>query len=167
MTPAHLLLFLYPSFTFCPGFTKLELTVAALAMWTAPPPRTFSFDLAVRQGQDRCPLTVHPARPIILYLLRLTMLQQWATGLFSWETQEGTGKSRKRAHLLWETRKDLLRHNRSRENGFGGWSQSFCSLPTGFPVFLVTLVALVDVNNYGPIILAVRRTPEHVIYPSM
>lgn len=37
----------------------------------------------------------------------------------------------------------------------------------GFPVFLVTLVALVDVNNYGPIILAVRRTPEHVIYPSM
>lgn len=37
----------------------------------------------------------------------------------------------------------------------------------GFPVFLVTLVALVDVNNYGPIILAVRRTPERVIYPSM
>lgn len=37
----------------------------------------------------------------------------------------------------------------------------------GFPVFLVTLVALVDVNNYGPIILAVRRTPDRVIYPSM
>ncbi|KAL1783938.1 adhesion G-protein coupled receptor G1 [Sigmodon hispidus] len=37
----------------------------------------------------------------------------------------------------------------------------------GFPVFLVTLVALVDVNNYGPIILTVRRTPEHVIHPSM
>lgn len=37
----------------------------------------------------------------------------------------------------------------------------------GFPIFLVTLVALVDVNNYGPIILAVHRTPESVIYPSM
>lgn len=40
-------------------------------------------------------------------------------------------------------------------------------LPAGFPIFLVTLVALVDVNNYGPIILAVHRTPESVIYPSM
>lgn len=39
--------------------------------------------------------------------------------------------------------------------------------PAGFPIFLVTLVALVDVNNYGPIILAVHRTPESVIYPSM
>ncbi|XP_006863684.1 PREDICTED: G-protein coupled receptor 56 [Chrysochloris asiatica] len=37
----------------------------------------------------------------------------------------------------------------------------------GFPIFLVTLVALVDVNNYGLIILAVHRTPERVIYPSM
>ncbi|XP_046537631.1 adhesion G-protein coupled receptor G1 isoform X2 [Equus quagga] len=37
----------------------------------------------------------------------------------------------------------------------------------GFPIFLVTLVALVDVNNYGPIILAVHRTPESIIYPSM
>ncbi|XP_053458587.1 adhesion G-protein coupled receptor G1 isoform X1 [Nycticebus coucang] len=37
----------------------------------------------------------------------------------------------------------------------------------GFPVFLVTLVALVDIDNYGPIILAVRKTPESVIYPSM
>ncbi|KAM4801309.1 adhesion G-protein coupled receptor G1 isoform X2 [Urocitellus parryii] len=37
----------------------------------------------------------------------------------------------------------------------------------GFPIFLVTLVALVDVNNYGPIILAVHRTPVSVIYPSM
>ncbi|XP_004704930.1 adhesion G-protein coupled receptor G1 [Echinops telfairi] len=37
----------------------------------------------------------------------------------------------------------------------------------GFPLFLVTLVALVDVNNYGSIVLAVRRTPERVIYPSM
>ncbi|XP_017531138.3 adhesion G-protein coupled receptor G1 isoform X1 [Manis javanica] len=37
----------------------------------------------------------------------------------------------------------------------------------GFPIFLVTLVALVDVNNYGPIILAVHRTSESVIYPSM
>ncbi|XP_010984026.2 adhesion G-protein coupled receptor G1 [Camelus dromedarius] len=37
----------------------------------------------------------------------------------------------------------------------------------GFPIFLVTLVALVDVNNYGSIILAVHRTPESVIYPSM
>lgn len=39
--------------------------------------------------------------------------------------------------------------------------------PAGFPIFLVTLVALVDVNNYGPIILAVHRTPESVVYPSM
>ncbi|XP_004468568.2 adhesion G-protein coupled receptor G1 [Dasypus novemcinctus] len=37
----------------------------------------------------------------------------------------------------------------------------------GFPFFLVILVALVDVNNYGPIILAVHRTPENTIYPSM
>ncbi|XP_007945694.1 adhesion G-protein coupled receptor G1 [Orycteropus afer afer] len=37
----------------------------------------------------------------------------------------------------------------------------------GFPAFLVTLVALVDMNNYGPIILAVHRTPESIIYPSM
>ncbi|XP_075393462.1 adhesion G-protein coupled receptor G1 [Tenrec ecaudatus] len=37
----------------------------------------------------------------------------------------------------------------------------------GFPLFLVTLVALVDVNNYGSIILTVRRTPQRVIYPSM
>lgn len=37
----------------------------------------------------------------------------------------------------------------------------------GFPVFLVMLVALVDISNYGPIILAVHRTPESVIYPSM
>ena len=29
------------------------------------------------------------------------------------------------------------------------------------------LVALVDVNNYGHIILAVHKTPESVIYPSM
>lgn len=40
-------------------------------------------------------------------------------------------------------------------------------LSSGFPIFLVTLVALVDVNNYGPIILAVRKTPDRVIYPSM
>ncbi|XP_006878986.1 PREDICTED: G-protein coupled receptor 56 [Elephantulus edwardii] len=37
----------------------------------------------------------------------------------------------------------------------------------GFPIFLVAVVALVDVDNYGPIILAVHRTPEQVIYPSM
>uniref|UniRef100_A0A452V8N3 Adhesion G-protein coupled receptor G1 n=1 Tax=Ursus maritimus TaxID=29073 RepID=A0A452V8N3_URSMA len=37
----------------------------------------------------------------------------------------------------------------------------------GLPVFLVMLVALVDVNNYGPIILAVQKTPDSVIYPSM
>lgn len=37
----------------------------------------------------------------------------------------------------------------------------------GFPVFLVMLVALVDIDNYGPIILAVHRTPESVTYPSM
>ncbi|XP_037671519.1 adhesion G-protein coupled receptor G1 [Choloepus didactylus] len=37
----------------------------------------------------------------------------------------------------------------------------------GFPIFLVTLVALVDVNNYGPIVLAVHKTPESIIYPSM
>lgn len=49
-----------------------------------------------------------------------------------------------------------------------GWEMELHTLlPTGFPIFLVTLVALVDVNNYGPIILAVHRTPESVIYPSM
>ncbi|XP_034881011.1 adhesion G-protein coupled receptor G1 [Mirounga angustirostris] len=37
----------------------------------------------------------------------------------------------------------------------------------GFPIFLVMLVAVVDVNTYGPIILAVQRTPGSVIYPSM
>lgn len=37
----------------------------------------------------------------------------------------------------------------------------------GFPLLLVTLVALVDINNYGSIILAVHRTPESVTYPSM
>lgn len=37
----------------------------------------------------------------------------------------------------------------------------------GFPILLVTLVALVDMNNYGPISLTVRRTPESVIRPSM
>ncbi|XP_059732587.1 adhesion G-protein coupled receptor G1 isoform X2 [Bos taurus] len=37
----------------------------------------------------------------------------------------------------------------------------------GFPASLVMLVALVDVNNYGRIILAVHKTPESVIYPSM
>ncbi|XP_076988668.1 adhesion G-protein coupled receptor G1 [Tamandua tetradactyla] len=37
----------------------------------------------------------------------------------------------------------------------------------GFPIFLVTLVALVDANNYGSIVLAVHRTPESIIYPSM
>lgn len=40
-------------------------------------------------------------------------------------------------------------------------------LPAGFPIFLVTLVALVDMNNYGPIFLTVHKTPESVIYPSM
>lgn len=45
--------------------------------------------------------------------------------------------------------------------------EPYALLPSGFPVFLVTLVALVDKNNYGSIILAVQRTPESVIYPSM
>ncbi|EDL87311.1 G protein-coupled receptor 56, isoform CRA_b [Rattus norvegicus] len=48
-----------------------------------------------------------------------------------------------------------------------GYLLKLSTVGWGFPVFLVTLVALVDVNNYGPIILAVRRTPDHVIYPSM
>jgi G protein-coupled receptor 56 len=48
-----------------------------------------------------------------------------------------------------------------------GGDKAPVSLSSGFPIFLVTLVALVDVNNYGPIILAVHRTPERVIYPSM
>lgn len=52
--------------------------------------------------------------------------------------------------------------------GLRGWEMELHALlPAGFPIFLVTLVALVDVNNYGPIILAVHRTPESVIYPSM
>ncbi|XP_055001393.1 adhesion G-protein coupled receptor G1 isoform X2 [Sorex araneus] len=37
----------------------------------------------------------------------------------------------------------------------------------GFPLLLVTLVALVDVNNYGPLTLAVRGAHESVTYPSM
>lgn len=45
--------------------------------------------------------------------------------------------------------------------------EPFAFSPSGFPIFLVTLVALVDVNNYGSIILAVHRTPENTIYPSM
>lgn len=48
-----------------------------------------------------------------------------------------------------------------------GYLLKLSTVGWGFPVFLVTLVALVDMNNYGPIILAVRQTPEHVIYPSM
>ena len=50
----------------------------------------------------------------------------------------------------------------------GRWETELPALlSTGFPVFLVMLVALVDVNNYGHIILAVHKTPESVIYPSM
>lgn len=50
----------------------------------------------------------------------------------------------------------------------GRWETELPALlPTGFPIFLVMLVALVDVNNYGHIILAVHKTPESVIYPSM
>ncbi|KAM6176304.1 adhesion G-protein coupled receptor G1 isoform 2-T2 [Erethizon dorsatum] len=48
-----------------------------------------------------------------------------------------------------------------------GYVLKLSAVGWGFPTFLVTLVALVDVNNYGPIILAVHRTPESVIYPSM
>ncbi|KAM5263227.1 adhesion G-protein coupled receptor G1 isoform 2-T2 [Ctenodactylus gundi] len=48
-----------------------------------------------------------------------------------------------------------------------GYLLKLSAVGWGFPVFLVTLVALVDVNNYGPIILAVHRTPHNVIYPSM
>ncbi|XP_012883405.1 PREDICTED: G-protein coupled receptor 56-like isoform X1 [Dipodomys ordii] len=48
-----------------------------------------------------------------------------------------------------------------------GYLLKLSAVGWGFPVFLVTLVALVDVNNYGPIILAVHRTPERVSYPSM
>lgn len=53
------------------------------------------------------------------------------------------------------------------EGRAGREKELHASLPPGFPVFLVTLVALVDKNNYGSIILAVHRTPESVIYPSM
>lgn len=48
-----------------------------------------------------------------------------------------------------------------------GYLLKLSTVGWGFPIFLVTLVALVDMNNYGPIILAVHRTPESVIYPSM
>ncbi|PNI63665.1 ADGRG1 isoform 6 [Pan troglodytes] len=48
-----------------------------------------------------------------------------------------------------------------------GYLLKLSAMGWGFPIFLVTLVALVDVDNYGPIILAVHRTPEGVIYPSM
>lgn len=50
----------------------------------------------------------------------------------------------------------------------GRWETELPALlSTGFPASLVMLVALVDVNNYGRIILAVHNTPESVIYPSM
>ncbi|XP_023421776.2 adhesion G-protein coupled receptor G1 [Cavia porcellus] len=48
-----------------------------------------------------------------------------------------------------------------------GYVLKLSAVGWGFPALLVMLVALVDVNNYGPIILAVHRTPESVIYPSM
>ncbi|XP_014644066.1 PREDICTED: G-protein coupled receptor 56 [Ceratotherium simum simum] len=48
-----------------------------------------------------------------------------------------------------------------------GYLLKLSAVGWGFPIFLVMLVALVDMNNYGPIILAVHRTPESVIYPSM
>ncbi|XP_012599427.2 adhesion G-protein coupled receptor G1 isoform X1 [Microcebus murinus] len=48
-----------------------------------------------------------------------------------------------------------------------GYLLKLSAVGWGFPIFLVTLVALVDVDNYGPIILAVHRTPESVSYPSM
>nr|XP_004663569.2 adhesion G-protein coupled receptor G1 [Jaculus jaculus]XP_044987781.1 adhesion G-protein coupled receptor G1 [Jaculus jaculus]XP_044987784.1 adhesion G-protein coupled receptor G1 [Jaculus jaculus]XP_044987790.1 adhesion G-protein coupled receptor G1 [Jaculus jaculus]XP_044987796.1 adhesion G-protein coupled receptor G1 [Jaculus jaculus]XP_044987803.1 adhesion G-protein coupled receptor G1 [Jaculus jaculus]XP_044987808.1 adhesion G-protein coupled receptor G1 [Jaculus jaculus] len=48
-----------------------------------------------------------------------------------------------------------------------GYLLKLSAVGWGFPIFLVTLVALVDVNNYGAIILAVHRTPERVMYPSM
>ncbi|KAG8524309.1 Adhesion G-protein coupled receptor G1 [Galemys pyrenaicus] len=48
-----------------------------------------------------------------------------------------------------------------------GYLLKLSAVGWGFPIFLVILVVLVDVNNYGPIILAVHRTPESVIYPSM
>ncbi|PNJ62877.1 ADGRG1 isoform 76, partial [Pongo abelii] len=40
-----------------------------------------------------------------------------------------------------------------------GYLLKLSTMGWGFPIFLVTLVALVDVDNYGPIILAVHRTP--------
>ncbi|XP_066098862.1 adhesion G-protein coupled receptor G1 [Saccopteryx bilineata] len=48
-----------------------------------------------------------------------------------------------------------------------GYVLKLSTVGWGFPIFLVTLVALVDINNYGSIILSVHRTPESVIYPSM
>ncbi|XP_036131422.1 adhesion G-protein coupled receptor G1 [Molossus molossus] len=48
-----------------------------------------------------------------------------------------------------------------------GYLLKLSTVGWGFPIFLVTLVALVDINNYGSITLSVHRTPGSVIYPSM
>uniref|UniRef100_F6VQE0 Adhesion G-protein coupled receptor G1 n=2 Tax=Monodelphis domestica TaxID=13616 RepID=F6VQE0_MONDO len=48
-----------------------------------------------------------------------------------------------------------------------GYLVKLCLVGWGLPLFLVTVTALVDGENYGSIILTVQKSSENVIYPSM
>lgn len=126
--------------TYVPGYL-LKLSVVGWGMWVqglGGPPGP-----ALASGQTRHPsVLLHPALlPSSFPILR---------PFFPWAPPEsGGGLEWGGVSLLgWEMELPFL-------------------LSTGFPAFLVTLVALVDINNYGSIILSVQRTPESVIYPSM
>lgn len=111
---------------------------------------------------SHCP----PHHPIIPSSPCLTRLRQCTTGLL----REDPGRDReklKESLLVMETERTYSGPLRAEKMASEGRTRASALLSAGFPVFLVTLVALVDVNNYGPIILAVRRTPDRVIYPSM
>ncbi|XP_031805765.1 adhesion G-protein coupled receptor G1 isoform X1 [Sarcophilus harrisii] len=48
-----------------------------------------------------------------------------------------------------------------------GYLVKLCLVGWGLPIFLVTVTALVDGENYGSIILTVQKSSEDIIYPSM
>ncbi|XP_027713731.1 adhesion G-protein coupled receptor G1 isoform X2 [Vombatus ursinus] len=48
-----------------------------------------------------------------------------------------------------------------------GYLVKLCLVGWGLPIFLVTVTALVDGENYGSIILTVQKSSEDAIYPSM
>ncbi|XP_043844273.1 adhesion G-protein coupled receptor G1 isoform X2 [Dromiciops gliroides] len=48
-----------------------------------------------------------------------------------------------------------------------GYLVKLCLMGWGIPIFLVMVIALVDGENYGSIILTVQKSPEDTIYPSM